>query len=88
MLNPFDVIIEDLREIKSKLAETNTGVIVNPTEIIDRDELCKRLNITEPTAIRWGKKNLIPCFRIGSSVRYNWPKVIEALEGKMKGGAK
>lgn len=57
-----------------------------PTEIIDRAELCKRLNITEPTAIRWGKKNVIPCFRIGSSIRYNWPKVIEALESKKKSG--
>jgi hypothetical protein len=49
-------------------------------EIINRDELCKRLDITEPTAIRWEKKGKIPCFRIGSNVRYNWPKVIEALE--------
>ena len=88
MLNPFDVIIERLDGLESKLSETTTGVVIQPTEIIDRDELCKRLAITEPTAIRWGKKNLIPCFRIGSSVRYNWPKVIEALEGKKKGGAK
>ena len=58
-----------------------------PTEIINREELCKRLSITEPTAIRWGNKNLIPCFRIGSNVRYNWPKVIEALENK-KGAKK
>jgi hypothetical protein len=53
-----------------------------PSEIIDRAELCKRLDITEPTAIRWEKKGVIPCLRIGSSCRYNWPKVIEALESK------
>ena len=51
-------------------------------DIINRVELCKRLNITEPTAIRFEKKGKIPCFRIGSSVRYNWQKVIEKLEGK------
>ncbi len=86
MLNPFDVIIERLNGLESKIAETSIASPTPPTEIIDRAELCKRLNITEPTAIRWEKKNLIPCFRIGSSIRYNWPKVIEALEGKKKSG--
>ena len=57
------------------------------TEIINRDELCKRLAITEPTVIRWEKKGTIPALRIGSNVRYNWHKVIEALENK-KGGKK
>ena len=82
MLNPFDVIIEKLNLLESKLSETNTGEIVPAAEIIDRTELCKRLAITEPTAIRWEKKGKIPCFRIGSSVRYNWHTVIETLEGK------
>jgi len=48
-------------------------------EIIDRDELCKRLAITEPTAIRWEKKGKIPTLRIGSCVRYNWQMVIQSL---------
>lgn len=56
------------------------------TEIIGRSELCNRLSITEPTAIRWEKKGKIPCFRVGSNVRYNWQTVIESLEGKTKGG--
>jgi hypothetical protein len=55
-----------------------------PIEIINREELCKRLDIAEPTAIRWEKKGKIPSFRIGSNVRYNWPKVIESLEGQRK----
>lgn len=88
MLNPFDVIIERLNGLESKIAETSAISTAPLTEIISRDELCKRLNITVPTAIRWGKKGVIPCFRIGSNVRYNWPKVIEALEGKKKGGSK
>lgn len=82
MLNPFDVIIEKLDGLESKITASSTILAAPPTEIINRDELCKRLNISEPTAIRWEKKNLIPHFRIGSNVRYNWPKVIEALEGK------
>lgn len=62
----------------------NNSTPQQTSEIIGRNELCKRLAITEPTAIRWEKKSLIPCFRIGSSIRYNWPKVIEALENKKR----
>lgn len=86
MSNPFDVIIADLQEIKSKLAETHVSAAPSQAEIIDRYELCKRLGITEPTVIRWEKKGKIPCFRIGSSVRYNWQIVIATLE--KKGGGK
>ena len=82
MYNPFDVIIADLQEIKSKLSEPSPSIVIPPTEIIDRDELCKRLAITEPTAIRWEKKGKIPCFRIGNRVRYNWPSVIDTLSKK------
>jgi hypothetical protein len=50
-------------------------------EIIDRKELLKRLNISEPTIIRWEKMKRIPVIRIGSSVRYNWKALIKRLEG-------
>lgn len=80
MQNPFDVIINRLNEIDEKLSVTNTIPPAQNIEIIDRVELRKRLDITEPTAIRWEKKGRIPSFRIGSSVRYNWPKVVASLE--------
>ena len=87
MLNPFDLIIERLNSLESKLSENSkANPVLPPIEIIGRNELCKRLDITEPTAIRWEKKNKIPCFRIGSNVRYNWQSVINQLEGKTKGG--
>lgn len=88
MQNPFDIIIEKLNGLESKFAESNPLPISSAAEIINRDVLCKRLALTEPTVIRWEKKGKIPCFRIGSNVRYNWPKVIEALEAKdnSKGG--
>lgn len=55
-------------------------------EIIDTKELCIRLNITEPTVIRWRKKGKIPFLQIGSAVRFNYSNVISALEvGKRKG---
>lgn len=87
MQNPFDLINEKLDKlIECKLNEVGTTPLTTPIEIIGRGELCKRLNITEPTAIRWEKKNKIPCFRIGSNVRYNWQNVINQLEEKTKGG--
>ena len=82
MLNPFDLIIEKLDGLENKIAGTSNVLSPPASEIINREELCKRLNITEPTCIRWEKKGVLPCFRIGSSIRYNWPKVIEALENK------
>lgn len=51
-------------------------------EIIDRTELCRRLNLVEPTIIKWEKKGKIPSLRVGSAVRYNWHKVLQALEKK------
>lgn len=81
MLNPFETIIEKLNGLESILTKPNNTATLPLTEIINRTELCKRLNITEPTAIRWEKKGKIPSFRIGSNVRYNWPKVIIMLEG-------
>ena len=69
-----------------KLSSINVIPLPLQPEIINRDELCRRLDITEPTAIRWEKKGKIPCFRVGSNVRYNWPVVVQTLENK--GGSK
>jgi excisionase family DNA binding protein len=71
-----DVINDCLGYISAKKGESKI-------EIIDRTELCKRLAITEPTAIRWEKKKKIPAIRIGSSVRYNWHSVVNNLEKKI-----
>jgi len=83
-INQFKQLMIDV--ITDCLRNTIEGQVEHTTEIIDRNELCKRLAITEPTCIRWKKKGKIPCFRIGSSVRYNWQNVIDILE--KKGGIK
>jgi hypothetical protein len=80
-ITPFELETLIDNSIKKHLPANKNGE-PKKGEIIDREELCKRLNITTPTAIRWAKKGLIPSFAIGSSIRYNWPKVIEALENK------
>lgn len=85
MHNPFELLIERFNGLEEKLSILNTGTASLQPEIINREELCKRLDITEPTCIRWEKKGKIPRIEIGSAIRYNWPKVIEALEGKQGG---
>ena len=80
MYNPFELLIERFNGLEEKLLSLYPATPLLQPEIINREELCKRLDITEPTAIRWEKKGTIPSIRIGSNVRYNWPKVIEALE--------
>lgn len=80
MVNPFEEIIERLRRIEEQIALSASASPDVAADIIDREELCKRLGITEPTAIRWGKRGKIPVLRIGSAVRYNWVNVLKALE--------
>jgi hypothetical protein len=82
MNNPFEEIIERFDKLEERFLALNTSTNPPTIEIIDRDELCRRLSITEPTVIRYEKKKIIPAIRIGSSVRYNWPSVVNALEKK------
>ena len=57
-------------------------------EIITGDKLCQRLDITIQTLIRWRQKGKIPFMQIGSAIRYDLNKVIEAIEVGKKKGAK
>ena len=58
-------------------------------EIMTGEELCKKLDVTIQTLIRWRHKGKIPYLQIGSSIRYDFNKVLDALEvTKKKGGAK
>jgi hypothetical protein len=78
----LSIALEELADmIRSVLKEQST---TECSEIIDRKELLKRLAITEPTAIRWGKRGTIPEIRVGSNVRYNWPAVVKALENEKR----
>ena len=80
------ILCELLLKIENleKLITVPAGVKLND-EIIDTRELCKRLDVTEPTIIRWRKKGVVPFFTIGSSVRFNFEDVMDALKAKKKG---
>lgn len=83
MSNPFEDISSQLSEIRHIL--NNMQAKPNDTvEIISRPELLKRLEITEPTLIRWAKKGKIPEMRFGANIRYNWPAVVASLESAGK----
>jgi hypothetical protein len=58
----------------------------NP-EIITGEDLSKKLGVTIQTLIRWRQKGKIPFLQIGNSIRYDFNKVIEALEVNKKKGA-
>jgi hypothetical protein len=53
-------------------------------EIISRAECIRRLGISEPTLISYGRKGKIPEMRIGKAVRYDWQAVCAALSKKNK----
>lgn len=77
--------IEDLRGlIAAAVADAMPKTIqaAPVAEIIDRNELLKRLSISEPTIIRWEKKGKIPVLHIGTVVRYDYQAVLKALEIK------
>lgn len=79
-----------LQCVKEALQETPSKVQANGVlqpEIIDTKELLLRLDLSEPTIIRYRQKGTIPFLQIGSAIRYDYQKVLEALE-KKKGGRK
>lgn len=85
-IDDFQTIITDCLNLALKVGPYGANPVNKPAEIIDRVELCKRLNISQPTARLWEKKGKIPSFRIGSNVRYNYTAVLEALQNNKKGG--
>lgn len=84
MFNPFEAIMEKLNSLERKMEVLTAGApSESPPEIIDREELCKRLDISVNTVRTWEKKGKIPYLLVGGNFRYNWPKVVDAL-GKRK----
>lgn len=78
---PIEQIIERFREVVKQELASAAGVTTVPNNEppITTKELCKFLNITEPTAIRLRQRGTIPFFQIGSAIRYDKKEVIESL---------
>lgn len=83
--NPFEQIANELSSIKGQLAEITE--LKPQAEIISDKTLCERLEVTRQTIGRWRKQNRIPFIQIGSVIRYDFNKVVEALEeGGLRNG--
>ena len=69
----FTLTLDEITEIVNQVVTTKT---FNP-EIIDENELSKRLNISKVTLGKYRKEGTIPFIKIGRTIRYNYPKVIK-----------
>lgn len=58
------------------------------TELLNRNEVAKLLQISLPTLNAWSKAGRIPSYRIGSRIRYKKNEVLDSLNvvGKYKKG--
>ncbi|WP_154859236.1 helix-turn-helix transcriptional regulator [Cyclobacterium xiamenense] len=88
--NPFAVLDARLANIEGLLLDLKhpeeLGKEKKERIIVDTDQLLAKLNVTRPTLAKWRKENRIPYIQVGSVVRYDLEKVLEALEtGKKKG---
>tara|TARA_R110002050_G_scaffold253647_1_gene391859 strand:+ start:5925 stop:6251 length:327 start_codon:yes stop_codon:yes gene_type:complete len=67
--------------VKEVLDEKHPGQIQpNQSTILDTDQLMTKLGVTRPTLSKWRKEKRIPFIQVGSVVRYDLDKVLEALE--------
>lgn len=53
-------------------------------KLITTKQLMTKLQLSEPSIIRYRKKGTIPYFRIGNVIRYDYEKVLKSLEQKGK----
>lgn len=77
-------ILTQVKEINQRIKNGDIAAIPEQENPIDTKELCKRLAMTEPTIIRWRKKGKIPYLSVGSSIRYDWNAVLNALKQTKK----
>lgn len=90
MVNPYEVIDRRLSAIESVLQELrqqknapkSLNSVTPAAEPISPDELCKRLNISKPTAWAWEKKGVIRGYHLGNRRYYIWQEVMAAMQGR------
>ena len=75
-------------ELTKFFPESQTPNQLLKPDIITGEELCKKLDVTIQTLIRWRQKGKIPYLQLGSSIRYDLNKVLDAIEVGKKKGAK
>lgn len=83
---PFHQFKDEIAKIiKNQLESGSLESTVSRTQtILDTEQLMEKLGVTRPTLSKWRKENRIPYIQIGSVVRYDLDKVLEALENKKR----
>jgi hypothetical protein len=84
---PHELTLLIEQAVAKTLAQQQPEQEVRPdgkAPLIDRDELCKRLDVSPQTIINLEKKKKLPSYRVGDAARYDWEQVKQALLYKRK----
>lgn len=84
----MDIILKILKiEIRKQVEDAVNEKLSNhfnneieDDEILSENQLCERLNISRTTISRYRKENKIPYLKVGNNIRYEYNKVLKALE--------
>ena len=91
MDNYFSRLEERLTRLENNQLDTLKAVrdrqpisppVTTAAEPVSPDELCKRLNISKPTAWAWEKKGVIRGYHLGNRRYYIWQEVMAAMQGR------
>ena len=72
----FTLTLDEITEIVNQVVTTKK---FNP-EIIDENELSKRLNISKVTLHKYRKNGTIPFSTVGRNIRYDYQEVLKSLK--------
>lgn len=93
-LNPYEHLNNQMVEVKSNLSTLAIkldhffSASTSPIDLIDGEELRRRIDISETTLKRYRDQGRIPYVLIGSQYRYNYPEVVKALTVSKRTGKK
>jgi excisionase family DNA binding protein len=75
---------EELRQIVLEILAAEAPAKEAPGEIVDTATLAGRLNLTPQTIRAWAKRRKIPVLRTGRRPRFDYNRVLQALENAKK----
>ena len=75
-------LTKEVAEVKQLLKTAPAPTTAQPAEAIGSEELCRRLDISKPTAWSWEKKGIIAGYHLGNRKYFIWAEVLTALTKK------
>ena len=78
------ILTDEIRKQVENLVNEKLSIHLNneieDDEILSENQLCERLNLSRTTISRYRKENKIPYLKVGNNIRYEYNKVLKALE--------